>query len=123
MRKCIVGVCAICLIAAVSVGIAFAMDIGIQVSPNVIVLRSQTHALTIHTTIKMSAVASGTVVLNDAIAPTSTYADDRGYLVAKFDMDDVKGIVSAPTEILTLTGTTTDGETFQGSETVQVKDH
>ena len=102
MKKCIVGVCAFCLIAAISVGIAFAMDIDIQVSPNVIVLRSQTHALTIHTTIEMSAVGAGTVLLNETITPTSTYADDRGFLVTKFDIDDVKSLVSTPAETLTL---------------------
>ena len=122
MRKtALVG--AFCIVAVLSAGIAFALDIGIQVSPNVIVLRSKTPALTVHTTIQAGTVATGTVTLNGTIAPTSTFADDNGDLVARFNSDQVKGIASPPSVTLTLTGVTRDGEQFQGSQTVLVKDH
>ena len=123
MKRCIVGVCTFCLVAGLMAGVAFSLTIGVKVSPNVIVLRSQTHALTVHTTIQLSQVASGTVQLNGTLAPTATFADDRGNLVAKFSMDAVKDLVCPPSATLTLTGTTVDGEQFEGTDTVDVKDH
>ena len=48
-------------------------------------------------------------------------SDNRGELVVKFDRADIAGIVSPPEATLVLTGLTTSGETFTGSEVIPVQ--
>jgi hypothetical protein len=49
-----------------------------------------------------------------------TKADSRGNLVGKFAESAIKAIVSPPGEVMTLTGSTKDGEAFSGSDSVKV---
>jgi hypothetical protein len=49
-----------------------------------------------------------------------TKADNRGELIAKFCFDDAKGFVAPGTVQLTLAGTTEEGESFSGTDTIKV---
>ena len=109
------------LLIAILVGMAHSeVSIGIKVSPHVIAMRSNAEWVTVHTTLRYSLAETSTITLNE-IPVVLAFADDRGYLVAKFRMEDVKAIVAPPSATLVLTGMTRDGEPFIGSETVQVK--
>ncbi len=99
-----------------------AEEIGIVVSPNVINIASQATVVTVHTDIPFSAVEGASVTLND-IGITFWKSDNRGYFVAKFSSEEVKAldeVKAGMTVILTLSGTTTDGEEFSGMDEVKV---
>lgn len=88
-----------------------------MVSPNVIIL-AKVSTITIHTNINASTVESGSVTL-DGVEPTGVGVDNCGDLVAKFavsDLDLEPGVVT-----LTLSGSFTNGDTFDATETVTVK--
>jgi hypothetical protein len=91
----------------------------IQVSPSTLNLESQGTWVTIHAEIPYSWVVGVSVTLN-GLPVDVTKADNRGELVAKFNLDDVKDMVSPGIVELTLLGVTKDGETFTGSEDVTV---
>jgi len=104
------------------------LPITIQCSPSSVVLHAVRSGdwLTVHADIPYSVVNTDTVVL---IAPKgspleafATFDDDRGNLVAKFKMSDLKLLldVEAKTNELTLAGCTKDGDTFAGSDTVRI---
>ncbi|MFC1535927.1 hypothetical protein ACFL4H_01005 [Candidatus Neomarinimicrobiota bacterium] len=76
-------------------------EIEIQVSPNILNLASNGVVVTIHTDIEYWTVDVSTVTLND-IDIQSWKADDRGFFVAKFEMDAVKNIVTVGINRLTL---------------------
>ena len=63
--------------------------------------------------------STASVTLN-CIPVKATFADSRGELVAKFLVGDVRGIVQPGTAERTLSGTTRDGDTFSGTDTVKV---
>lgn len=95
--------------------------IEIQVSPNILNLQNNGQVVTVHTDIPYSDVVGSTVSM-EGVAISSWKADNGGYFVAKFLMDE---IVNLPLTIddynvLTLEGTTTDGGTFTGSDDVFV---
>jgi len=100
--------------------------IEIQVSPNVLNLVNQGQWVTIHTDIAYSAVAGASVTLNDV--PINWWkSDNQGNFVAKFVIGDIKGLFIGPKAtlplgptLLTLSGTTKDGEVFTGSATIKV---
>jgi hypothetical protein len=83
--------------------------------------------VTVHTNIAYSSVAGATVTLN-GINIDWWKADNQGNFVAKFVMSEVKdlaksGDLTVPGENeLTLVGTTTDGATFTGTQTITVID-
>jgi hypothetical protein len=125
MKKSIVLMCVVGLLLGSLGGDALSVDdvrvIEIQISPSVLVFKAKTtSAVTVHTDIAYSAVASATVELN-GIPVKATFSDSRGQLVAKFDLNAVKDIVAPPSAVLTLTGTTKDGAPFAGSDTIGVK--
>ena len=95
--------------------------------PHRIVLRAPVPAVTVHTNIAYSSVDASTVELTTesgvSFTPYTTFADDRGNLVAKFRMCDVREAVAPPSAYFTLSGATKTGAEFQGSETVEVKGH
>ena len=105
----------------------YGFEIGIEVAPNTLNIQSQSQVVTVHTTIKYVAVDHDNVYLN-GIEISSWKADNRGYFVAKFVMDEVKaladsGDLTVPGENeLTLVGYTTDGTEFTGSQTITVID-
>ncbi|KPK45984.1 MAG: hypothetical protein AMK74_01815 [Nitrospira bacterium SM23_35] len=100
-------------------------DITIQVSPSTLNIQSCGEVVTIHTSIAYSSVVGASVTLNNL--PISWWkADNQGNFVAKFVMSEVKaladtGDLEVPGENeLTLVGTTTDGATFTGTQTITV---
>ena len=105
-------------------GVTFGYDvenIQIQVSPNVLNLGSKGEVITVHTDLPYSIVTGASVFLNGV--PISWWkSDDRGFFVAKFDIDKVKyeaGLLVGENKIL-LTGVTTSGVQFSGEQTLKV---
>jgi hypothetical protein len=95
-------------------------EVPIQISPHALVFGSAGVWVSVHAEIAYSSVARGTVEL-EGISARWTFPDSRGELVAKFDVDAVKAIVSPPSATLRLTGATVDGRSFSGSDTILVK--
>ena len=108
-----------------SAGLALAQTVPIMVSPNVINLDSEGTWVTVHAEIPYSTVVGLSVQLN-GIEVEYTKADNRGELVAKFVLGDVKDYLvdtlePALGEIkLTLVGMTTSGDTFSGTDIIDV---
>ena len=99
----------------------WAADVSIRVAPNVLNLLNKGEVVTVHTDISYSLVVGSTVCLND-VEVSHWKADNRGNFVAKFLMENIKGL---PLNIggyntLTLTGVTVDGEEFSGSKEILV---
>jgi hypothetical protein len=121
MRNGAVAACLVVLIVGVGAQALADATVPSQVSPNTIVLKSKsTVGVTVHADIALRLVSPESVRLN-GLEPYAVFADSRGQLVAKFDIDAVEHIVSKPSTTLTLTGVTVDGDTFSGSDTVAVK--
>ena len=103
---------------------AYAYDITIDVSPNVLNIQSQSEVVTVHTDIAYSLVVGSSVFLND-VAISHWKADDRGNFVAKFLSDEVKtldGLGIGAYNTLVLTGYDVNGEAFVGSQDILVID-
>ena len=101
-----------------------AYDIEIDVSPNVLNIQSQSTVVTVHTDVAYSIVVGASVFLN-GVAIDWWKADDRGNFVAKFESDEIKkldGLIIGDYNILTLTGFTTGGEAFIGTQDIKVID-
>lgn len=111
----------IVLIAVLSLTACVLADLSVSVklSPSTLVLGGPGEWVTAHTDIAFSAVDKGSVEL-DSIAAVTVQADNRGQLVAKFRRADVEAVVEPGPATLTLTGLTTDGESFSGSDTIRV---
>ena len=95
--------------------------INIQVSPNVLNLQNNGQVVTIHTNIGYSDVVASSVSLN-GVTISSFKADNRGFFVAKFLMDDIKDL---PLNIdalntLCLEGSTKAGDFFFGTQEILV---
>jgi hypothetical protein len=102
-----------------------ALDIEIDVSPNVLNIQSQSTIVTVHTDIAYSLVVGATVFLND-VAIDWWKSDDRGNFVAKFNSDEIKtldGLIIGDYNTLTLNGFTTGGEAFIGTQDIMVIDN
>ena len=110
---------ALALSAALAVRASDDLDVEIVVSPNVLNLESEGTWVTVHAEIPYSTVATASVYLN-GVSVLVTKADARGELVAKFGLDDVKGIVHVGTNTFTLTGETRTGQVFSGTDEIVV---
>lgn len=130
MKKCIVLACVVGLVVAVlgvnafakpSVAPAAEGEITVVLSPQTVVLGSKGGTISAHTSILRSQVVGDSVELN-GISAYLVKADCRGYMVAKFSVDAIKAIVAPPSATLTLTGVTTTGVSFSGSDTIVVLD-
>ncbi len=122
MSRTIVVVAVIALVLASAAFAAVApvvIPVEVQLSPAALVLDGPGVWVTAHTDIRYSAVIGASVELK-GISATSVFADDRGYLVAKFRQAAVEAIVAPPCDTLTLTGLTVDGVPFEGSDTIRV---
>jgi hypothetical protein len=102
--------------------------IAIQASPQTIILdrappsgSSGNVWMTIHADIDFSQVDRVSVTL-EGVAAFTTFADNRGDLVAKFIYSEIAKLVlgDAAELTLTLTGTTREGEDFWGEDVVRV---
>jgi hypothetical protein len=92
----------------------------ITVTPKTLVLDNFSGDVTVHSNIAFSEVNPDSLDIN-GIAPYLVTSDDCGHLVAKFDADLVKAIVSPGQVTLTLSGVLMDGEPFTASDTITVK--
>lgn len=92
---------------------------GITVSPSTLVMGSQGVWVTVHADIPYSSVDCATVTLN-GVPVTVTFADNQGELVAKFQIDAIKGTVAVPSAEVTLVALTNDGDVFVGTDTIRV---
>lgn len=112
------------LILVVTASNACAFEIAIDVAPNVLNINSQSAVVTVHTDIAYSAVVGSSVYMN-GVAIDWWKADNQGNFVAKFNSDEVKtldGLIIGDYNDLTLSGYTTDGESFLGSQEILVVD-
>jgi len=96
----------------------------IDVAPNTLNLQSNGNVVTVHTGIDFGDVDVSTVYLN-GIAINSWKADNRGYFVAKFLIDDVKGLPLAINDLNTLkiVGLTMSDLSFWGEQDIMVVDN
>ena len=76
-------------------------------------------SVTVHANVSYYLVDAASVKLAD-IEPTSTFADDCGNLVGKFDRDEICDIVEPPEAELTLTADMKDGTSISGTDTIRV---
>jgi hypothetical protein len=110
---------------AVGWSVAAAPAVEIQVSPSTVNLEYEGTAVTVHAEIPYRGVVTASLLLN-GVEVWRTFADNRGELVAKFDVDSVKNIIAPPSATLTLTGVveTEDGEQvpFSGVDVIKVID-
>lgn len=121
LRKVLIGVGLFAIVLA-SIGLVRGGDvitIEVTVSPSTLVLSSQGQWVTVHTDIAYAAVEKSTLELN-GVAVAWTKSDDKGFLVGKFNLDDVKSIVAPPSAELTLSGVCYDGTLFTGTDIVSV---
>jgi len=93
----------------------------ITVAPSTLVLSSYVDSIVVHTNIPAQLVDRSSVTL-DGIVPYAVGADACGDLVAKFDIDLVKEIVSPGSVTLTLSGLFLDDTPFAASDTIMVKE-
>ncbi|OHB69503.1 MAG: hypothetical protein A2V70_12090 [Planctomycetes bacterium RBG_13_63_9] len=124
MRKTSVALGAVFVLCAMLVTNASCVEI--MISPSTIVIGGEQTCVTVHADIPYIAVAGGvtlTVEGGGVVSASSLKADDCGDLVAKFSHADVvaaigerRGEVS-----MTLSGATTIGGSFSGTDTVVVK--
>ncbi len=109
------------------------IPVTIDVAPNVINLGSSSTWVTVHTDIAFTVVNTTSVVLNVGSGTVSNdfcFADERGNLVAKFDMNAVKALFETVESIdvdftFELSGATdTDpAEIFSGEQDIRVFDN
>ena len=128
MKRTLVAALMLVLVGGVLAGTAFCasallggtIDVCVTVSPSTIVLGLDKGAsVTVHTDIALSAVDGASVALS-GVPAYLTKADCRGNLVAKFHQEEIEAIIAPPEATLVLTGITTDGAPFSGSDTVRV---
>ena len=123
-RRSLVAVCVLALCGALLPSTVLAYDIEIDVAPNIINLRSASVVVTVHTDIAYSLVLGSSVFMN-GVAISHWKADARGNFVAKFSSDEIKsldGLKIDDYNTLVLTGYTSDGEAFMGSQEILVID-
>jgi hypothetical protein len=121
MRRALVFiVAAVALVVAARGPLMAAEEIEITVSPNVINIASNAELVTVHTDLPIGDVVGATVTL-DGVAIAWWKADNRGNFVAKFKAADVKDVVEPDTiATLTLSGMTTSGTAFTGTDDVKI---
>jgi ABC-type Co2+ transport system permease subunit len=121
-RTILVGALACVVVLSVALGLQAASSVpqgGILVSPSTLVMGSEGVWVTVHADIPYRIVDAATVTLN-GVPVSATFADNQGELVAKFQIDAVKGTVSPPSAEVELVARTYDGDEFVGTDTVRV---
>ena len=96
--------------------------IEVVVSPNVLALNSNGGSISLHADIRYSLVEDTSLTVNGEDMPiASTFADDRGDLVVKCDIDELKEMVSEETTAtFELTVGTESGDEYTGTDTIRV---
>ena len=120
MRKLVASLAAVLAPVILATAVHGAdVNVPIVISPSTVNLQAAGTWVTVHAEIDYADVVGASVTLDD-IPVKATFADNRGDLVAKFLVGDVRGIVTPGTAELTLSGTTRDGGTFSGTDSVKV---
>jgi len=99
-------------------------QIDIQVSPHVLNLQNQGSVVTIHTNKSYSSVDAQSVYLNGVLIQ-SWKADNQGFFVAKFNMNEIQGLPDLEVgeyNEFHLIGVTNSGEEFEGTEDILIID-
>ena len=99
-------------------------DITIEIAPATLNLQSNGKVVTVHTDVLYNDIDVATVYLRK-IAIDSWKADNRGYFVAKFLMDDIKTITDLEIpgwNTFKFVALTTDGDAIWGEAEVMVID-
>ena len=129
MRKYVASIVAVLAMIVLASAVATADEVAIAVSPSTVNVQWPGQCVTVHAVIPYGSVDKKNVtltILDEAILPTSTFADSRGELVAKFSVAEVKAKladVEKPCLVeMKLAGLTTEGEDFYGTDTVRVID-
>lgn len=107
-----------------SAAFASAEETAIRIAPNTLNLQSEGTVVTVHTEVSYTLVDVYTVYLG-GVAISAWKADDRGYFVAKFLMDEIKaidGLVLNDYNSLQFVGMTIDGEPIWGETEIMVID-
>ena len=124
LRKALLSICASVLTLGLLAGPLLSqtgdVTIPIDISPNTINIESDGAWVTVHAEIPYGVVDYDYDVTLNGIVVELTKADNRGDLVAKFCVDDVKDIVEPGTAELTLHGVTDTGVEFTGKDTIKV---
>lgn len=110
------------LFLMVPIGLMAQTTIEIDVAPNVLNIGSSGTIVTVHTDIAFSAVDGASCVLN-GVEIDYWKSDSRGQFVAKFDIDEVKGIEGLDVggmNTFTMVGNTKSGESFSGAQQIKV---
>jgi hypothetical protein len=112
------------VVLMIAPAIASACDNIIRIAPETLNLRSEGTVVTVHTDILYSDMDIYTVYLAD-VAISSWKADNRGYFVAKFLMDEIKtidGLVLNDFNTFQFVAVTVDGEPVCGEADIMVID-
>ena len=129
MKKTLTTLCVLCLVIGAFAGYAYSgrtdeepvEGVPMVVSPQTISFKSLGGCVSVHAEIPYSIVDCSTIEMN-GLTPYLCKPDLRGELVAKFNLEAVKAIVSPPSATMVMTGATKDGVPFSGTDTVRVVD-
>ncbi len=122
--RCTVVAAALAMALMIMPTIGTACDNVIRIAPETLNLRSDGTVVTVHTDILYSDMDVYTVYLAD-VAISSWKADNRGYFVAKFLMDDIKaidGLILNDYNTFQLVAVTVGGDAVCGETDVMVID-
>ena len=115
-------------VTAIALGMftcAWAVQVNIKISPNVLNIKSEQRVVTVNTDIPYSVVDGPTVTLESggsSVGISRWESDSRGTFVAQFLLEEIKKLHLKIGEYntFTLIGLTTDGQEFAGSQDVLV---
>lgn len=115
---------AVLLVAVLGIALtagAFAQEnvIEVVVSPNVLNLESNGGSVSLHTNIRYTWVTDVELEIEGYLPEIYTFADNRGDLVVKCNIETVKSIVSEGEATFELT-VYTEGGTYFGTDTINV---
>ncbi len=91
------------------------------ISPSTLVLSGKAGCVSVHTNVPFDLADTESVNLS-GLLPYLVKADSRGELVAKFDLQAVKAMVSPPSATLVLGVRLTTGEELSLADTIVVKE-
>ena len=121
-KLCVGTLSLVALLAVILTSGVLAQDntIEVVVSPNVLNLKSNGGSVSLHTDIRYALVSDAELyVEGQLVEPISTFADDRGDLVVKCNLDKVKDMVAVGEATFVLNATTQDG-LYSGTDTIRV---
>lgn len=124
MRAKVTAVACLMVLNLCVAAMAADIDMSVKVSPAVLVLSAPTQWITIHTDMPLSRVdrSSLNVAVNGCAVPIAVVmADSRGQMVLKLTQADVDLYVAPPSATFVVTGCTKDPSTFEGTDTIRVK--